>query len=143
MGIRSLGESLAQVHLHMGHQIAISSQSQDLIAGAYVLFQLIRRALQIPSNEVIGRVSLQLPLAFRNPDNCAMYVLSKNKSSHALYPYFVDDVRGDRLMSSIDLAPRRRGCFTCGSEAPASAVVGNWSLKCRVAIFILTCVLLC
>jgi len=40
----------------------------------------------------------------RNPDNCAMYVLKKNTSSNAVYPYYLDDVEGDRAMSSIDLA---------------------------------------
>ena len=40
----------------------------------------------------------------RNPDNCAMYVLKKNTSSHAVYPYYMDDIEGDRPMSSIDLA---------------------------------------
>mmetsp|Transcript_21154 Transcript_21154/g.39765 ORF Transcript_21154/g.39765 Transcript_21154/m.39765 type:complete len:337 (-) Transcript_21154:65-1075(-) len=38
-----------------------------------------------------------------NPDNCAMYVLKKNMSSTAHYPYFLDDVEGDRVMSSIEL----------------------------------------
>ncbi|CAE7395338.1 unnamed protein product [Symbiodinium sp. CCMP2456] len=38
-----------------------------------------------------------------NPDNCAMYVLQKNMSSSAHYPYFVDEAEGDRIMSSIDL----------------------------------------
>jgi len=38
-----------------------------------------------------------------NPDNCAMYVLKKNTSSNAVYPYYLDDVEGDRAMSSIDL----------------------------------------
>lgn len=33
-----------------------------------------------------------------------MYVLKKNTSSHAVYPYYMDDVEGDRPMSSIDLA---------------------------------------
>ena len=32
-----------------------------------------------------------------------MYVLKKNMSSSAHYPYFVDEMEGDRLMSSIDL----------------------------------------
>ena len=44
------------------------------------------------------------PLRLRNPDNCAMYVLKKNTSSRAVYPYYLDDVEGDRAMSSIDLA---------------------------------------
>ena len=35
-----------------------------------------------------------------------MYVLKKNMSSSAHYPYFVDETEGDRLMSSIDLASR-------------------------------------
>jgi hypothetical protein len=33
-----------------------------------------------------------------------MYVLKKNTSSNAVYPYYLDDVEGDRAMSSIDLA---------------------------------------
>ena len=33
-----------------------------------------------------------------------MFVLKKNTSSHAVYPYYLDDVEGDRAMSSIDLA---------------------------------------
>lgn len=44
----------------------------------------------------------------RNPDNCAMFVLKKNTSSHAVYPYYLDDVEGDRAMSSIDLAAQLR-----------------------------------
>lgn len=36
-----------------------------------------------------------------------MYVLKKNTSSRAVYPYYMDDVEGDRAMSSIDLA----GCL--------------------------------
>ena len=47
------------------------------------------------------------PESLRNPDNCAMYVLKKNTSSRAVYPYYMDDVEGDRAMSSIDLA----GCL--------------------------------
>lgn len=50
------------------------------------------------------------PEILRNPDNCAMYVLKKNTSSRAVYPYYMDDVEGDRAMSSIDLA----GCLVLG-----------------------------
>ena len=32
-----------------------------------------------------------------------MFVLKKNTSSHTVYPYYLDDLEGDRAMSSIDL----------------------------------------
>eukprot|EP00439_Symbiodinium_sp_Y106_P068480 s1502_g11.t1 len=55
-----------------------------------------------------------------NPDNCAMYVLQKNMSSSAHYPYFVDEAEGDRIMSSIDLAqPSECGLQSCEFSAMA------------------------
>ena len=49
-----------------------------------------------------------------------MYVLQKNMSSSAHYPYFVDEAEGDRIMSSIDLAqPSECGLQSCEFSAMA------------------------
>ena len=68
-------------------------------------FALFCKVVMDDSMRSVARIDIQdlLRLA-RNPDNCAMFVLKKNVSSHAVYPYYLDDLEGDRAMSSIDLA---------------------------------------
>ena len=46
-----------------------------------------------------------------------MYVLKKNMTSSAHYPYFVDETEGDRLMSSIDLVMPLVSILLGGSRA--------------------------
>lgn len=50
-----------------------------------------------------------------------MYVLKKNTSSRAVYPYYMDDVEGDRAMSSIDLA----GCLVLAMSRSCRRRVEN------------------